>query len=49
MLLLVIQDVFPQLVAFYDLDVSRKTYDEAAGAFEAMDGGPEKPFTILPL
>lgn len=36
-LLLIVQDVFPELVAFDDLDVGRKTYNEAASAFETVD------------
>ena len=49
MLLLIVQDVFPEHVAFNDLDVRRKTYDEAAGAFKAVDCGLKEPFAVLPL
>ena len=40
-------NVVPKLITFNDFDVGCKTYDEAAGAFQAVDGGFEKPFAIF--
>ena len=42
-------NVVPKLITFDDLDVGSKTYDEAAGAFKAVDCGFKEPFAVLPL
>ena len=47
MLLLVVQDVFPEFLALNNLDIRRQTDHEATGALEAVDSGPEEPFAIL--
>lgn len=41
MFLVVLLDVVQELLALKNLDVGGKADDEAASAFDAVDGGPE--------
>ena len=47
--LVVLLDVLKELFALEDFDVGGEADDEAAGAFDAVDGGVEDPFAIYAL
>ena len=49
MFLIVLLDVVQESLALEDLDVGGEADDEAAGAFDAVDGGLEDPGAIFPL
>ena len=49
MFLVVLLDVVQEFLALKNLDVGGKADDEAASAFDAVDGGPEYPVAIFPL